>query len=706
MAAPKSDRSASERYEDKRAKAARASAEASRAGREIGPLPEPVDPKRRARCARNLKLFCSTYLKETFALKWSSVHLSAIGKLQGCGLKGGRFAFAMPRGGGKTVLCEATALWALLYGHRSFVVLIGSTEGAAVEMLGNIKTALESHELLGEDFPEACVPIRALGGSSHKAGGQMVDGELTKIQWTDKAIDLPSIKGSPSSGAFLRVAGLEGRIRGLSKTTAEGKRLRPDLAIIDDPQTDESATSPAQNAKRERYILGAVLGMAAPRKKIAAVMPCTVIAPGDLAERFLDHDRSPQWQGERSQLMPSFPDDKALWERYAHLRKEGMEEGGDRAAATAFYRANREAMDAGAVVTWPERYDPGQLSAVEYAMCLWIDDPRAFAAEYQNDPLAEDLLTGIVELTPDEVASRLCGLPRGSTPQHATRLVASIDVHGQNKCLYWMVCAWGEDYSGAVVDYGTWPRQNRAYFAASDARPDLAEMFPGFAETARIYKALESLMGELTGRTFPRPEGGHALPLERVLIDANWGFSTDTVYQFCRQSPHRALLMPSHGRGVTASNVPFRELPLKEGQRRGRDWRINPPATGRGRHVTFDSNSWKSFVVERIRVKEGEKGCLFLPGDRPGEHQLLADHLCSEYRVPTEGRGRKLEEWKRRPQNMDNHWLDTLVLCAVAASVQGLVWSTASAAGAPPPDVAPRKRQTLAEMYAAAKGKR
>ena len=38
----------------------------------------------------------------------------------------------------------------------------------------------------------------------------------------------------------------------------------------------------------------------------------------------------------------------------------------------------------------------------------------------------------------------------------------------------------------------------------------------------------------------------------------------------------------------------------------------------------------------------------------------------------TEGRGRTVDEWKLRPEHVDNHWLDGLVGCAVAASMQGV----------------------------------
>ena len=39
----------------------------------------------------------------------------------------------------------------------------------------------------------------------------------------------------------------------------------------------------------------------------------------------------------------------------------------------------------------------------------------------------------------------------------------------------------------------------------------------------------------------------------------------------------------------------------------------------------------------------------------------------------TEGRGRKVDEWKMRPEQADNHWLDCLVGVAVGASIQGAV---------------------------------
>ncbi|HRR87102.1 MAG TPA: phage terminase large subunit family protein, partial [Phycisphaerae bacterium] len=145
------------------------------------------------------------------------------------------------------------------------------------------------------------------------------------------------------------------------------------------------------------------------------------------------------------------------------------------------------------------------------------------------------------------------------------------------------------------------------------------------------------MTSDLLGREWRREDGAH-LKVERCLIDANWGTSTDVVYQFCRQSAHAAVLTPSHGRFVGASSIPLAEYRRKRGDRVGLNWRI-PSVHGRRaiRHVLFDSNYWKSFIHARLAVAMGDRGCLSLFGRDPEVHRLLAEHLTSEYRVKTEG---------------------------------------------------------------------
>ena len=670
-----------ERYEKKKQADSARQASVSAAGRDLGSIPKVKKPKRRKNCEKSLKLFCETYLSDWFHLAWSDVHLSALKRLETAVLDGGQFCFAMPRGSGKTTLCIAAALWAVLYGHRQFVVMIGATESAGDELAASWKAEVEGNDLLLEDFPEACVPVRALGGINHRAAAQTYNGgERTYLDWGGKVAKLATIKGAKCSGAILRTAGITGRIRGMSITSGR-KKLRPDLVLVDDPQTDESAVSATQVAERERVLTGAVLGLAGPRRKIAAVMPCTVIAPGDLADRMLDRDRNPQWHGERSAMVISFPTDETLWEEYYRVRAEDMRAGGDGSAGTRFYDEHREAMDAGSKVYWPERYDPDELSAIQNAMNLKQDRPKVFWAEYQNLPLAETALLES-QLTAEMVANKVAGTPRQCVPKGCTRVTAGIDVGG--KLLWYTLTAWDERFGGVVIDYGCWPRQTRAFFSAGQASPTLADLYPTLSETAQVYAGLRDLTSAILSPEYLQEETGTAVKVERCLIDSGW--QTDTVYQFCRESPLSAVLTPSKGYAVT-TGVPISQWSRRDGERLGWNWRFLRPL------VTFDPNPWKSLLAEKWRAAHGTTGRLAVHGTSPVPHQLYASHVASESPTKVQARGREFEAWQRRP-NEDNHWLDTTVLAAVAASFAGLAVSATDT----PAAVEARKPIKLSEL--------
>jgi len=686
-----------EPYQAYKERQAEISRERSQAGREIGPLPRVKNPKRKKRCATSFRLFCETYFPNRFPLAWSRDHLAAIERLERCIHAGGQYGYAMARGSGKTTLAECGAMYATFNGHRRFVMLIGATESHASSLLDSIKAEVETNDLLAEDYPEVCHPVRAMEGIHNRANGQTLDDKRTRIKWTADNIVLPTVPKKASSGAVIRVAGITGAIRGAKHVGTDGKPIRPDLAILDDPQTDESARSPSQNATREGVISKAVLGLAGPKKKIAAVMPCTVIVPGDLADRFLDRERHPAWQGERSAMVVSWPTDQALWDQYAELRRQSLRAGNEGREATEFYAANREAMDAGAEVSWAERFNDDELSAIQHAWNLRIDrGERAFFAEYQNDPRKDEVAGQVEDLDADSLSRRVNRVTRGVVPSECARLTAMIDVGGG--VLFWCVCGWSESFAGSVIDYGTFPRQNRSYFDASDARPSLADFFKDHDETARVYAGLKATVDAVVGRSYPR-HGGGDLRVERCLIDSGW--LTDTVHQFCRQSVYAPLLLPSKGYGIGASGSPMSAWQKKHSdERAGDNWRLVPvTGGGRGRLVLYDSNHWKTFVAQRLTSPEGSAGRLLLFGDGTGEHQLFADHLTAEYRVQTEGRGRKVEEWKARPERRDNHWFDTLVGCAVAASLLGVKWDSGVAAGEPPRATEPRKRVRLSDKF-------
>jgi len=655
-------------YEDMKQRARERSAAISAAGRDLGKLPDVVDPVRKERACRDFRFFCESYFPHTFSLPWSPDHLKVIAKVEEAVQQGGLFALAMPRAAGKTSVVESACLWAVLIGAREFVCLIGSDEGHAMLMLDSIQTELECNDILHGDFPEVCHPLRSLERVNQRR--LMFQGKTLRMEVTAKQLVLPDMPDSPAAGAIINATGITGRIRGMKFKRPDGKAVRPSLVVIDDPQTDESANSPSQCLRRERTLAGAVLGLAGPGKKIAGIMPCTVIRPGDMADRILDRVKHPQWQGERTKMVYVFPTNEALWAKYAELRADGFRAGRGLADATEFYRLHRAPMDVGAIVAWPERFNYDELSAIQHAINLKLQDEAAFFAEYQNEPLPDEPLASD-DLSAEQIAEKTNGLDRGVVPLGCSQLTAFIDV--QQALLFYVVAAWQDDFTGYVIDYGTYPDQKRAYFTLREAKPTLTDVAPGTGLEASIYAGLEALVGKLLSQEWRRDDGA-GLRIGRLLIDANWGSSTDVIYQFCRQSAHGALLLPSHGKFVGASSIPFSEYRKQQGDQVGHNWRI-PNTRGKRavRYALYDTNFWKSFSYARLAVPMGDRGCLSLFGRRPAEHRLLADHLTSEYRVRTEGRGRTVDEWKLRPSKPDNHWFDGLVGCAVGASIQGIV---------------------------------
>ena len=655
-------------YEDRRNAERARQAEQSLAGRDIGDLPQVVNPERKKECERNFQLFCESYFPETYSLEWSPDHLKVIEKIETAVLSGGLFALAMPRGSGKSTLAETAAIWSMVYGHREFVTLIGATESAALEMLDSIKTELEVNENLAADFPEVCYPIEQLEGIANRCAGQLYHGERTRITWTSNEIVLPTIKDSKASGIIVRVAGITGRVRGMKYKRADGRSVRPSLVIIDDPQTSESAGSLEQTRKRVRVLAGDILGLAGPGQKISGIMPCTIIRPGDMADIILNRNTHPDWNGERTKMVYRFPKNMKLWEEYADIRSEALRTDGNFDVATEFYKAHRAEMDEGAEVSWEARFNHDEVSALQHAMNLKLQDETAFQAEYQNDPLPEDTEDDSL-MSVDEIAGKVNGLAHNRVPLTCDKLTMFIDV--QKALLFYVVIAWDDNFSGFVIDYGAWPDQHRRQFSLADATPTIQSTFPKAGFEGTLYAALDALTKDYLGREWER-EDGAVLKIEKALIDANWGQSTDIIYQFCRQSVHAGVLLPSHGRYVGASSKPMTEYRKQPGDRLGLNWMMPNVAGKRAiRHVIYDSNYWKSFIHARLAVQLGDKGSLSLYGRIPGIHQLFAEHLTAEYRVKTQGRGRWVDEWKLKPERSDNHWLDCTAGCAVCASMLG-----------------------------------
>lgn len=666
-AAPAKDSAA---YAAQKERSRAAQAEQSRAGRNIGAIPPVANPERRAACEKDLAVGLKTYFPNVFTKSFSAAHFLLIENLQRVLTEGGQQAIAMPRGDGKTAICTHAAILAVLYGWQVFLLIIAANKHPLAErILKSIKTELTNNELLFEDFPEALFAIRALDGMPQRAGGQLFGDKRTEIEWTADSIVFPTIPGSKCSGSVIAVAGIDTAIRGMHHKRADGSVIRPTCVLADDPQTRESAKSIPQTHDRCEAIEQDIMGLAGPDIELSILMPCTIIRNGDLASQYLSHELHPEFNGIVVSRVKSWPTNLEIWKGpYDEERKRSALSKNPK-HMNDFYLAHREEMDAGCVLDGLDRCLKSEISAIQSAMNLWLKNPVSFAAEMQNRPL---LATGEdqLQLTAEIVKNKLSRIARGIVPDECHVLTSFWDV--QDGLLYWGVCAWDHEFSGSLIDYGTWPKQPKLYFKNSEAYPNFDTVFAHLPTEARKLAALEALEKELLIDRVWRNQSGEVMNISKCLIDS--GAWSKVVKNFCRNAKSKAVLMPSKGMGYLARHVPMNEAKRKSGEDRGDHWQALKPLRGEVRTVNIDANYYKTALVARLMTPRGAPGCFTLFGSEPGIHAMLADHLLAESSrmMHDEKSGRRIEEWKELPGKPDNHMLDVLVGCLAAAAMCGV----------------------------------
>lgn len=687
-------------YEAHKEATRRRQAEISAAGRDIGELPAARDPKRKRAAGKGLQVFIETYLMGLFSVRgnhwpWSETHREAMRRAEAAVFEGKLFAIAMPRGNGKTSLIKAGMLWAVLYGYRRWVCTLAATAPKAAAIIQDVQMILETNARLQADFPEVCFPIQKLERITNRQRGQTYKGQPTRMVWNADEIVLPNIPKSKAAGNIITATGFDGAgVRGQVRVTPDGHQLRPDLVFIDDPQTDESAKSVFQTAERLNLLNGAVLEMGPPGIPLAGLMTVTVIREGDLADTSL---KDPRWNGVRSPMLVKFPLHIAttpadvphndLWDKYGALLSAGRVD-----EARELYAGHRclpecepildkprpcqtcpireTCMDAEAVVSWLHRKFPDDLSPIQHALDRHIRNPGLFAAEMQQSPLST-LTTG-ARIMPEQLSRRVSGLPMCHVPPEATVVTAGVDVH--DEILYWCVCAFEPDFTGQVIQYGTYPEQTSRWFRQSSPPRPMSREFPGQDKDGVIAAGLERLIGVMLHHEFEKHLGGSKFPVAIECMFVDRGYKPKLVNQVRRKlaSPvmHASLGLP-----LRATNKPIAAYQRKPGWRIGDNW-YQPSVKGTNEypHVCIDTNYWKTFVHRALSVAPGTRGALTLYGTpaMAAEHESFADHVAgAEYFTEVFANGRVVCEYKPFPHRPDNHWFDTLVMATVAASMCG-----------------------------------
>lgn len=674
------------RYEKHRDEMRQRAAEQSAAGRDIGEIPAVVNPARRESCRENFLLFLSTYFPATFTKPFSASQPKVAAIMQTAALDGGSYAWCMTRGGAKTTFCEKFAEWVTLYGHSRFFILAGASKAAATDSFNAIKNDLESNDLLLEDFPEVCYPVRRLEHKPQRAPTMLLDRKPIAFEWSKEQLVFPNVPGSISAGTIIRALGYGGRLRG-----QKHNEDRPDCVVLDDIQKDKTAKNP-QNVTEQLTLLKSVIeGMKGRGKPITILVPGTRLNANCFMSRLMDRKKYPEYQGRIFKAMKSFPKNLDLWHEYRKVMLEKLaeiwEEDADsetaiqqaRAAATRFYLEHRAEMDDGAEVDWPEMFDPWEVSGIQNLMNIFLDDEGKFWAEYQNEPKAglsggkldeELLLTKVMK-----------DIPRRVVPRGTTSLTLGCDV--QKEMVFWMVVAWQKGFTGHIIAYGTVPTQSTLTFTAENPPVPLSSLYPDQTLEARLYFAIDALIEEVLQAQWPTEDGG-TFTIEHGLIDANWEESRDTVFTainrhfrdryYINGSYRHYPLLPSRGRGTSGRGAFGRKSRRDVEEEAGTQFsylaRPASPEEPVGT-VWINTNKVKSYALARLLAPVGAPGSLTIHGATPGFHTLLFDHLTSEYPVPATEGELSFDKWKMKPSRYENHWWDCLCLAIVANAMAG-----------------------------------
>ena len=149
-----------------------------------------------------------------------------------------RVARAEPREHGKSsVIALGVPLKKLAFREKKFILLVGESAAAAEANMQTIIEEVENNDLLLEDFPHLAPQIDKKG-------------QLTK--WTDRQLVF-------QSGATIVAKGMGTRMRGLKRQS-----FRPDLAILDDPESPETSDTFLKRKRHKNWFGGTFMGLGGP----------------------------------------------------------------------------------------------------------------------------------------------------------------------------------------------------------------------------------------------------------------------------------------------------------------------------------------------------------------------------------------------------------------------------------------------------------
>jgi len=587
-----------------------------------------------------------TYFGDRYGLPFGKDHQFIIQSVVGIAQRGGKQAIAAPRGRGKSEVVKGLLVYLVAAQLSRFIVAMAATTPLAERLFKDFKRKVEGNDLLLEDFPEICWPVRCLEGAPQRAARQHIDGKPTRIVWAGNYISLPHVAGSPYGGVKMTYSGLDAAFRGMN---IDGDR--PELIVIDDPETKESANSEMQIADRKTMLDQDIDGLVGQDNRMGVVITSTVQNCYCLSAMITDPKTLPAYNGRRFGLVESWPTNAELWDEYIAIRRANQQAGDMLGlGAVEFYLDHRDAMDAGVSMISDhinqienDAGDPTIHSAIQQAYNKIADTSlSAFKTEYQNDPDPEEE-PETIGLTAGKVASRISGFLQGEMPPDTEFVTIGCDIGKYYS--HWCKVAWHGNAVGNIVDYGV--IETPSMTTATDSKAVMAALLPAL----------------LAWRTDMIADGN----LDFCLVDS--GDYTDAVYEFIRSvggTPFAAAKGWDNNRFTLGKDAKDRRTFIEcfaHHLPQEKIWLYN-----------VNTEYWKQWTHERFATKtfdddnrwnDGTLSLYASPDDKK-RHNSISHHIVAEERrdVFVPGKG-NVKKWV--VLNRNNHYLDAVALACAAA---------------------------------------
>lgn len=278
--------------------------------------------------------------------------------------RNGMVAEAAPRSHAKSsYLSKAFPMRELVFRSRRYTILISETPDVAEGNVEWIANQLKHNKKLRADFG----PLL-----DQKKQNNPLDNAAEFVAWYTNA------EGELKQLALVQAASSNQALRGRN-----WNGMRPDLIICDDLEGKKNTNTPALRRELRHWFSSVVMPLGDPKgEKTAFVYMGTIVCESSLLEHVIE-ERS-DFKSRRYKAVIEWPQRMELWDECRAIYQDRTN-GNRKEDAMAFYEANREEMDRGVVVLWPEVQPIWKLMTWR-----WDNGSYAFSTEYQNDPLDEE----------------------------------------------------------------------------------------------------------------------------------------------------------------------------------------------------------------------------------------------------------------------------------------------------------------------------